>query len=174
MCVWIVITLEPSLQQFLLVLQKSEFILVSCVSRVTDWGLKALQRLSRHISQSAGRIWTGLDRSSCMWRGGLLEKQLDSVLNTLATAPLTGCGESKESKRLSWCETYRHAVVTQHEMDENIAQGLLKRFGGGQPTISPTKSPLCWWWKCGCNKPDPSAHRWCRAPSRLQTCLRWA
>lgn len=129
MCVWMLYKLEPSLQQFFLFLQKSEFILVSCLSRVTNCGLKALQRLSRHISRSAGRIWTGVDRSSCMWRGGLLEKQLDSVLNTLATAPLTGCGESKESKRLSWCETCRHAVVTQHETDENIAQGLLKRFG---------------------------------------------
>lgn len=46
-------------------------------------------------------------------------------------------------------------------------------LAGVQPTISPTKSTLWWWWKCACNKPDLSAHRWSRAPSRLQTCLRW-
>lgn len=92
--------------------QKSEFIFLSCVRRVTNRGFKPLQCLSRHISRSAGWIRNWVDKSCCMWRGGLLQKQLDCVINALAMGPLADCVESLRKKKLKtkclvWCETCR-------------------------------------------------------------------
>lgn len=85
---------------------------LSCVSRVTNWGFKPLQWLSRHISRSTGWIRNWADKSCCMRRGGSLQKQLDSVINALATGPLADCVESLHKKKvkskcLVWCETCR-------------------------------------------------------------------
>lgn len=92
--------------------QKSEVIFLSCVRRVTNRGFKPLQCLSCHISRSTGWIRNWVDKSCCMWRGGLLQKQLDCVINALATGPLADCIESLRRKKLKtkclvWCETCR-------------------------------------------------------------------
>lgn len=141
--------------------QKSEFILLPCVSRVRNWGLKALQWLSRHISGSTGWIRSGVDKSCCMWQGGLLQKQLDSgkcsghvSLNWL----LSHSTKRTPTSHLMWDMQTRSPDTTwdRWKYCSGSPKALWLSFN---PQVSPTKSTPSRWWKCGCNKSDLSALR---------------
>lgn len=92
-----------------------------CVSRVTNSGLKPLQFLSCHISQSSGWTHSRADKSHCMRREGLVQKQLNCLINGLATGLLTdsvGQNESvneKKKKTSLVSLDVRHAVLTHPE-----------------------------------------------------------
>lgn len=101
---------------------KSKSIFLSCVSRVTNSGLKPLQFLSCHISQSSGQTQSRADKSHCMRREGLVQKQLDSLINGLATGLLADSVGQNESlnnnkkKRKLVSLDVRHAVLTHPEI----------------------------------------------------------
>lgn len=93
---------------------KSKSIFLSCVSRVAYSGLKPLQFLSWHISQSSGWTQSRADKSHCMRREGSVQKQLDSLINALATGLLAdsvGQNESVNKTRETNRERQKHCLV---------------------------------------------------------------
>lgn len=141
--------------------QKSEFILLPCVSRVRNWGLSALQWLSRHISCSTGWIRSSADKSCCMWWGRLLQKQLDS-------------GKRSGHVSLNWLLSHStkrtptsHLMWDMQTCSPDTTWDRWKYCSGSpkalwlsfNPQVSPTISTPSRWWKCGCNKSDLSALR---------------